>query len=42
MKMSQGEAEKLARFIERVARPRTPDEVAECEHWLKRLQGPRS
>lgn len=42
IKLPPTEAAKLAAFLVRVARPRTPDEQRECEHWVKRLEGKRS
>lgn len=41
MKLKDGEATRLATLIANVARPRTPQEAAEVEAWIKRLQGGR-
>jgi hypothetical protein len=39
IKLKPGEANHLAALILRVARPRSEDEAAELQVWLKRLQG---
>lgn len=41
MKLKAGEARHLAALLVAVARPRTPDEAAEVEQWIKRLTGGR-
>ena len=41
MKLKDGEAKHLAALIVAVARPRTPQEAAEIDQWVKRLQGGR-
>lgn len=41
MKLKAGEAKHLAALIVAVARPRTPQEAAEVEAWVKRLAGGR-
>ena len=42
MKLRASEAERLLSFMRRTCRPRTPDEVAEFDHWAKLLIGPKS
>lgn len=41
-KLTDTEAAKLARFMERNCKPITQADQAEMLHWLKRLEGPRS
>ena len=38
-KLQDSEAAKLAAFLVRVGRPQSPDDQAQMEHWVKRLQG---
>lgn len=42
VKLSKTEAARLAAFLLRVGRPRTPDEQDEMIRWAKRLEGGRS
>ena len=42
MKLKDGEALTLATLLANVARPRNPQEAAQVEAWIKRLQGGRS
>ena len=39
MKLSDGEARKLADVLQNLARPRNEAEAKEVEKWLKRLRG---
>jgi hypothetical protein len=41
VKLKAGEAKQLAALIAAVARPRSPQEAALVEQWLKRLEGGR-
>lgn len=41
VKLKAGEARQLAALIAAVARPRSPQEAALVEQWLKRLEGGR-
>ena len=40
--MQPTEAQRLAAFITKVARPATPELQREYDHWMKRLNGARS
>jgi hypothetical protein len=41
MRLKDGEARHLAALLVAVARPRTPDEAAQVEQWVIRLNGGR-
>lgn len=42
IKLKPGEGISLAALLANVARPRNPQEAAQVEAWIKRLQGGRS